>query len=133
MIKVELKTLDLGWIQERIDKIVKDKEYAKAESLRLFKRIGEGVDYEDSLAVLEGLILGDVLFDVKQSIKQACEFWLRYKDNPKLLVKEHEEYTARVVSICGNNPNTQKIYGYLEYSEWLFKLTFKDVLEDEGD
>jgi len=30
--------------------------------------------------------------EVKQRIKSACEFYLRYKDNPELLIKEHLEF-----------------------------------------
>jgi len=35
---------------------------------------------------------------IKQRIKSACEFYLRYKDNPELLIKEHPEYKEEIES-----------------------------------
>ena len=67
--------------------------------------------------------------DLKQGLKSACEFYLRYKDNPELLIKEHPEYKT----ICIEMGFT---YSYLvewkkrDFNEWLFKLAFKDVLEE---
>jgi len=67
---------------------------------------------------------------VLQHLKSACEFWLRYKDNPELLGREHFEYYDMIVS------EAEKM-GVLDfeneklklYNEWLFKLAFKDVME----
>jgi len=47
---------------------------------------------------------------VKQRIREACEFYLRYKDNPGLLLKEHSKL--------------EKISDRRAYNEWLFKLAF---------
>jgi len=64
---------------------------------------------------------------IKQRLKSACEFYLRYKDNPDLLIKEHPELKCK------------KFEGWIfdfkggvieeDYFEWLFKLTFKGVME----
>ena len=80
--------------------------------------------------------------EIKQHIKSACEFYLRYKDNPELLVKEHHEYeNVKISTTIGTLKNFIKIRkmdtgGEIDetlleerdYNEWLFKLTFKDVL-----
>ncbi|MGQ4892954.1 MAG: hypothetical protein ACP6IP_10815 [Candidatus Njordarchaeia archaeon] len=39
------------------------------------------------------------LYASKESIKSACEFYLRYKDNPELLIKEHPEYKKEIGKI----------------------------------
>jgi len=67
---------------------------------------------------------------LKQRIKSACEFYLRYKDKPELLVKEHPEYKKELSS----NLLPLEELSYWEqliYNEWLFKLAFKDVLEEK--
>jgi len=74
-----------------------------------------------------------ILKIVKQRIKSACKFYLRYKDRPDLLEKEQKDlidydawdfrYHTFVIS-RGNRA--------IEYNEWLFELAFKDVL-DGGD
>jgi len=54
---------------------------------------------------------------LKQRIKSACEFYLRYKDKLELLEKEH--------------PNLVEYDKNMKYNDWLFKLAFKDVLEEK--
>ena len=61
---------------------------------------------------------------VKQQIQEACEFYLRYKDHPKLLVKEHPEYKKEFDKFF-----TSYYKIFYEYNKWLFKLTFKPVFE----
>ena len=78
-----------------------------------------------------------VMCEVKQRIKQACEFYLRYKDKPELLMKEQEwvlklevpvnklgdilEYSRNDWRLVWQNKD--------EYNEWLFKITFAQVLK----
>jgi len=74
-------------------------------------------------------------------IKSACEFFLRYKDNPKLLIKEHPEYKKYIKEAwkwAFKEPNKNIHYSkqdildvYRSYNEWLFKLAFKSVLEEK--
>ena len=74
-------------------------------------------------------VRGKLLFDYKD-IKSACEFWLRYKDNPELLIKEHSEYEKEVSNI---KEFSDKAFfrekKMRKYNEWLFRLAFKEVLE----
>ena len=63
--------------------------------------------------------------EIKQRIKQACEFFMRYKDNPKLLMKEHPEYIEDIRKIQNEWYNWEE-----HYNEWLFKLAFKDIFGD---
>jgi len=59
-------------------------------------------------------------------IKSACEFYLRYKDKPELLDKEQHKLWVEI-----SNKNRITL-GELkkQYNKWLFKLAFKDVLEE---
>ena len=65
----------------------------------------------------------------KEDIKSACEFYLRYKDKPELLVKEHPE-----LSISEEHfpyPLKKISMPIKHYNKWLFKLTFKDIFKEE--
>ena len=53
-----------------------------------------------------------------EKIKRACEFFLRYKDNPELLIKEHPEYKEAVEKIRKK---------YLTITNILLKLKHPDV------
>ena len=60
---------------------------------------------------------------IKQSIRVACKFYLKYKDNPKLLMKERNE-------IC---PSYWENMDLNKYNDWLFKKTFKCVLNEKEE
>ena len=85
----------------------------------------------------------------KEDIKSACEFYLRYKDKPELLKKEFptslkvgkKEFGAedelnnflriikeKITFLQGFEIEIFK----QKYNDWLFKLAFKDVLENEN-
>jgi len=69
--------------------------------------------------------------EIKQRIKSACEFYLRYKDNPELFSKNVFKIKWEFYSDIGHLIwNTDK-NRWENYNEWLFRLTFKSVLEDE--
>jgi len=77
---------------------------------------------------------------IRKHIKSACEFYLRYKDNPRLfLAKESDSkyvfnYIRKIENIL-NHKNPSYIAWKLasfDYNEWLFKLAFKDVFEAES-
>ncbi len=80
-----------------------------------------------------------LLKEIKQRIKEACMFYLRYKDHPKLLIKEHpkykKEFTKTFLEMMNYSPERLMDNKYkwismlMEYNEWLFKLAFKDVFE----
>jgi len=101
-------------------------------------------------------IIEITIYRIKQQIKSACKFYLRYKDKPELLVKEHPELKTlieKLFDIEGKLRNDGTIlrnildkfglskitlsksiyYDHKKYNEWLFKLTFKDVFEDENE
>jgi len=63
----------------------------------------------------------DIIFTAipVERIKQACEFYLRYKNNSGLLIKEHPELRKEL---------KKGIIKYYDYNEWLFRLAFKEVL-----
>ena len=81
---------------------------------------------------------------IKQ-LKSACKFYLRYKDNPELLIREHPDKAKIEINYETAEDVVNEIekiieeYGQLdaqatirlkliEYNEWLFRLAFKDVL-----
>ena len=85
-------------------------------------------------------LLSEFKDEIKQRIKSACEFYLRYKDNPELLIEEHPEYEEELMSqFLFKYRNTldrlteiQTFYKW-KYQEWLFKQVFKEVLKNEKD
>ena len=83
--------------------------------------------------------------EINQCIKQA-KFYLRYKDNPNILIKEegirppesciYGMYTFPLSGYTGRESDYGKIgiaveWDIQKYNEWLFKLAFKSVLEVE--
>ena len=66
----------------------------------------------------------------EEDIKSACNFYLRYKDNPILFQKEQVEYlNVKIISIIEQMKNIDleiDKFGDLlnQYNEWLFKLAF---------
>ena len=73
-------------------------------------------------------LLKENLQEIKQRIKSACEFYLRYKDDPVLLSQERlEEYGDELSPFLTSNDSLIIV----DYNEWLFRLAFKSVLEDE--
>jgi len=74
---------------------------------------------------------------VKQRIKSACEFYLKYRDKPELFAKEREEHEVRQyireVEKILDHKNFYWVMGKLakfEYNDWLFRLAF-NLKEDE--
>ena len=69
--------------------------------------------------------------EIKRRIKSACEFYLRYKDKPELLAKEHPELEDKIRPKNYHLWYWYDAYNLERYNKWLFKLAFKSVLEDE--
>jgi len=82
---------------------------------------------------------------IKQRIRSACMFYLKYKDKPELLVKERPDKAMIEIDYDTAEDIVKEIhriierYGkveaqatirlkIIEYNEWLFRLSFKDVL-----
>ena len=84
---------------------------------------------------------------IKQRIKQACEFFLRYKDNPELLWREQLNFREELDKFIENfdedfsdiaeflswSSKEIKEQFLISYNEWLFKLAFKDVFENDQE
>ena len=82
---------------------------------------------------------------IKERIEAACEFYLRYKDDPLLLVRDWDdswdtgfedvfEFIDEFSYWVGKD---KKAWKRKKYNEWLFKLAFrgilKEVRKDEGN
>jgi len=68
-----------------------------------------------------------------KDVKSACEFWLRYKDNPELLVKEQNyfsNYWELFERFKYQNYDFRWEFDNKKYNEWLFRLAFQDVMEN---
>jgi len=137
--------LDLGDVEGKILSEIK-------REIRLYA--GGGDEWMDLYEEFEGLnntfrILEIAVNVFKQRLESACGFYLRYKNNPELLVKERPgehlclrelclfyidkrcslDYTLCRFPACVyfSHENIDKD----EYNEWLFKLAFRDVLGDD--
>jgi len=108
-----------------------DLEVDKEEILKKYKYLTDvrrQKDFEDGFFHAIELI--------KQRIKFACEFYLKYKDNPELLAEEHPEYFSYIYKfeVVGDCKNVLVFKDILidvdQYNEWLFKLAFKEVFDE---
>jgi len=72
-----------------------------------------------------------IKFILEQRLKSVCEFWLRYKDNPELFCKEQFkirwEYYLDIGYLVWNISKKQ----WENYNEWLFKLAFRGIWNEE--
>jgi len=125
MDKHKPKPLNLGdipeWLEEQIEK--------RSDLIKY-----EKIDASNPPLLKETVFITrirDVLInEIKQRIRAACEFYLKYKDKPALFSEEqfsiswrYDRLTGTYIVDLGNR--------YTEYNYWLFKLAFKDVLEEE--
>jgi len=123
------KPLDLDKIRCRYCKFA---EWSPSDNTLTCKLTERVVRPEFTCIVLDEL-------GVKQLIKSACEFYLKYKDKPAKLVKEHSEYREEVDKMWYKwKKRRPSIHSAMEdfvqeYNEWLFKLAFKDVFENDEE
>ena len=83
-----------------------------------------------------GYETNELINEIKQRIKSACEFYLRYKNHPELLVVEHEELIDDMLKnklIDYKHARKGLIVYDEKYNEWLFKYVFKNFIGDEND
>ncbi|RLE69129.1 MAG: hypothetical protein DRJ34_01510 [Thermoprotei archaeon] len=113
--------------------------------VKIFSRVDYAIEWRDAEELLE---------EIKQRIKAACEFYLRYLDNPELLIREHIVFKTaieKLFNIEGKLRNDGTItrdipeefdypkiplsksiyYDYKKYNKWLFKLAFKSIFEEK--
>jgi len=87
-----------------------------------------------TLGIGDPEVIRITLLETKQRLKSACEFYLRYKDNPELLIKKHPKYENDVEEFILKLRDAEDGFDIWEthdkYNDWLFKLAFKDVLGD---
>ncbi len=91
---------------------------------------------EDAYDIVCDLIT-EIIYEIKRRIKRACEFYLRYKDKPQLLKEENIkcEYSKKIVEISQLPSGEWIIFfedgDFMGYNEWLFRMAFKDVFEED--
>jgi len=75
---------------------------------------------------VHGIEANEPLFFWKDSVESACDFFLRYKDNPKLFEKEQfriEPFYQKFKWYVSDES-----FGLVEYNEWLFRFAFADAM-----
>jgi len=124
MNKNKPKPLDLEEIKKKVEDIIKPKPLdlsrLEKELLKIWDIWNKTNEEFIELAV----------FKFKHCIKQACKFYLRYKDNPGLLAKEHPKLKEEIGNIFPLDYNKKTFEE--AYNEWLFKLAFKGVFENQN-
>ena len=93
------------------------------------------VDTKEEAIELAQDLLTEILDEIKQRLKSACEFYLRYKDKPALLAKEIPKYKKEIEKFGEKevlSPVLHRTYewDFKKYNEWLFCLAFKGVMRD---
>jgi len=107
---------------------------AKIEMLHNYKEFGIKRKELDNILFF---FIQDLKEELKQHIKQACEFFLRYKERPNDLILDFPEFTKEVNNIRlkyidehGNLQGSMIFHFLSDYNEWLFKLAFKGAIKD---
>ena len=109
----ELKPLDLDevriWIEKKQDEM-----------------------YEKNCVIDIDKLNEAIINEIKQRVRAACEFYLKYKDKPALFSEEqfsiiwrYDRLTGTYIVDLGNR--------YTEYNYWLLKEVFKNVLGEERE
>lgn len=100
----------------------------------------------DSLNRYYGYETEELIKEIKQRIKQACKFYLKYMDNPVMFIEDFPEYKEEVEKLYSfgdkiyvyrifvNNINFENVVDIEDivkneeeirkYNEWLLKLVF---------
>ena len=73
-----------------------------------------------------------IINEIKECIRTACKFYLKYEDKPELLIHDFPKFEAELREKFELRVPHYS-WAYIEYNEWLFRLVFKDVLEGEND
>ncbi len=84
-------------------------------------------DIEQALSYALDL-LTELKHEIRKKIKSACEFYLKYKDKPALLLEENPRLIRRFPFVFLYRSNAGKYLSdedMIKYREWLFKRTFK--------
>ena len=63
-----------------------------------------------------------LLYSKWKECRKKENFFLRYKDKPKLLVEEHPEFKEEVEKFVHRKQKE-------EYNRWLFKVVFEGMIE----
>ena len=118
MSRLKLSDIDFDNIMKKF--FIKHKNFDE-ESWSEFWR-----EYKKSPIVEDIRLIVDLY---RQHTISACEFYLKYKDKPELLIHDFPEFEAELRDKFELRVPHYS-WAYTEYNEWLFKLAFKDVFED---
>jgi len=70
---------------------------------------------------------------IKKKVRSACEFYLRYKDKPELLVKEQDSFAIKngFLALYKDIKIKNDSEFLRKYNTWLFKHSFSDVFTEK--
>jgi len=129
------KPLDLDVFKEILEEIYK-------------RRLGAGISQKAYDSYYE--VIKITINKIKQQIREACMFYLKYKNDPESLIEEHPDYAKKKIAILNvfDEPtklvslekfiavikklNSEEYSRQIEnsYNEWLFKQTFKVIFKE---
>ena len=116
---------------------LKSKEANEKLEILLNALLTGELDNKEEASELIFNLLEEFRNEIKQRVKSACEFYLRYKDNMNLLLKEQDKEGELLKQIreldskqTWENYHEWTIRMISSYHEWLFKLAFKDVFKN---
>ena len=113
---VNPEPLDLG-LQNKIQKMSEYIVEIVSEAFPMMKEDGQELK-----ETIEGEIY-DLIDKIKQRIKSACEFYLKYFNKPIDLKCDFLELAEEIDEVVEADLEHLDVY-----NRWLFKLAFKDVL-----
>jgi len=114
--------LDLEEIEKEVLSLF-DKEKFRVMNIKSEKQQSYYSGRLEEIGVLRRTIRTHLKNILREPIKSACEFYLRYRNNPELFEKEMEKYKDVISKLRSEWHNWEE-----HYDKWLFNLAFKDIL-----
>ncbi len=72
----------------------------------------------------------DLLDEIRQRIKSACEFYLKFRNDPSVFFALYPQYYDDFEEKCGSL--SDNLEDTECFNEWLFKLAFKEVFGEKN-
>ena len=130
---VEVKPLDLGImdvVAEKTKREMLSEEIEKAKQRYDESEVLQVLDWlltDSTVSQVVDIVTLKLKKEIRKQVRQACEFYLKYKDRPKLFLKDFPECKEEIDYYLNGLAVTN--VAIVKYNEWLFRLAFKDVLE----
>ena len=93
-------------------------------------------NYKKSAIVKDLRFIYDKIMSKTVKIDELVKFYLENKDDPINFITQHPEYKEQVSKVLGDDWQNKLTNTFLRnklilrFNDWLFKLTFKNILKD---